>query len=276
MQSLLDAVLAELRKSRGIDLSGYRRSMLKRRLAARMARLRCDDPTEYLARLQSDPSECDHLIDAIAINVSSFFRNPIVWEILAQSVLPEILERKRQAGHQEIRVWSAGCAAGEEAYSAAILIHRALKGELADWRPHIFATDIDNNALKAAAEGIYPRESFKNTKLGILDEYFTAVKRGYRLRPFIRKMVWFSHDSLTSPHGFAPKESVFGSFDLVFCRNVLIYFSLELQEAVLDKLIRSMDNGGYLLLGESESLTRKTQPRLAKVDGRNRIYLKHR
>ena len=112
-------------------------------------------------------------------------------------------------------------------------------------------------------------------KLGVLDQYFTPVDRGYQVRPFIGKMVCFSRDSLISPHGFAPKESIFGSFDLVFCRNVLIYFSLELQEAVLDKLIRSLDNRGYLILGESESLTRKTQSRLAEVDGKNRIYLKH-
>lgn len=276
MESHLDTVLAELKKSRGIDFGGYRRSMLERRLAARMARARCDDPAAYLARLRTDPSECDHLIDAIAINVSSFFRNPVVWEILAQSVLPEIIERKRRTGNREIRAWSAGCSAGEEAFSAAIQIHRALQGEVADWRVHIFGTDIDTRALKTAAEGTYPRESFENTRLGVLDEYFTPVGRGYRVWPFVRKMAWFSRDDLASPHGIAPKESVFGTFDLVLCRNVLIYFALELQETVLDKLIRSLDNGGYLILGESESITRKTQSKLAEVDGKNRIYLKHR
>ncbi len=127
---------------------------------------------------------------------------------------------------------------------------------MADWRLHIFATDIDANALKTAAEGVYPRESFENTKLGILGEHFTAVGEGYRIRTFIRKMVWFSQDDLTSPHRFAPKHSIFGTFDLVFCRNVLIYFSLELQDRVLDKLFKSLDKGGYLILGESESLSR--------------------
>ena len=275
MQSHLDTVLAELKKSRGIDLSGYRRSMLKRRLGARMARLRCDSPAAYLARLRTDPSECDHLIDAIAINVSSFFRNPVVWEILGQTALPEIIERKRQSGHREIRAWSAGCSAGEEAFSMAIQIHRALKGEVADWRIHIFGTDIDTKALKTAAEGTYPRKSFENTRLGVLDEYFTTVDRGYRVRPFLRKMVWFSRDDLASPHGFAPKESVFGTFDLVLCRNVLIYFGLELQDRVLDKLLKSLDKGGYLILGESESINRELQSRLAEVDVKNRIYSKH-
>ncbi len=134
MDSHFDAVLAELNFLRGIDLSGYRRSMLQRRLDARMARLRCDDGAAYLARLKTDPAECDCLINTIVINVSSFFRNPVVWEILAQSVLPKIIERKRQGGNSNIRAWSAGCAAGEEAFSAAILIHRALKGELAVWK----------------------------------------------------------------------------------------------------------------------------------------------
>ncbi len=275
MPSQLDAVLAELRESRGVDLGGYRRSMLQRRLAARMAQTRCDDPAAYLARLRADPAEGDGLIDAIAINVSSFFRNPIVWEILAQTVLPEILQRKRQAGNNEIRVWSAGCAAGEEAFSAAILIHRALKDELADWRPYFFATDLDTNALNAAAEGVYPRERFENTKLGVLDDYFTACNGGYRIRPEIREMVWFSQDDLTSPHRFAPKESIFGDFDLVLCRNVLIYFSLELQQRVLDKLTKSLDNGSYLVLGESESLVGIDSSRFIEVDGKNRIYMKY-
>ena len=275
MESHLDAVLEELNRSRGIDLSGYRRSMLERRLDARMSRLRCDDPAEYLARLRTDPSECDGLVNAIAINVSSFFRDPIVWEILAQSVLPKIIERKQRAGNNEIRVWSAGCAAGEEAFSTAILLHRALKGQLADWRLHIFATDIDATTLEIAPQGIYPRESFQTTTLGVLNEYFSAVGDGYQVRPFIRKMVWFSQDDLTSPKRSAPKESIFGTFDLVFCRNVLIYFSLELQGRVLDKLFKSLDKGGYLFLGESESIGRGAQSKLTEVDGKNRIYVKH-
>ena len=276
MESHLDAVLAELNRSRGIDLSGYRRSMLQRRLDARMARLRCDDRAAYLTRLRTDPAECGCLIDAITINVSSLFRNPIVWEILAQSVLPTIIERKRQAGNSEIRAWSAGCAAGEEAFSAAILIHRALKGELADWQPHIFGTDIDAKTLENAAEGIYSHECLENTKLGILDEYFTAVDRGYQIRPFVRNMAWFSRDDLTASQGFAPKDSIFGSFDLVFCRNVLIYFARDLQHRVIDKLVRSLDNGGYLILGESESIDQPSDLRLVEIDCKNRIYMKRK
>ncbi len=259
---------------RGIDLSGYRRSMLQRRLDARMARLRCDDGAAYLARLRTDPAECGCLINTIAINVSSFFRNPIVWEILAQSVLPKIIERKRQSRNSNIRAWSAGCAAGEEAFSAAILIHRALKGALADWQPHIFATDIDTKSLETAAEGIYSRECLEDTKLGILNDHFTAVDHGYQIRPFLHKMVWFSRDDLTSQKGFAPKDSIFGGFDLVFCRNVLIYFSRDLQHRVLDNLVRSLDKDGYLILGESESIDRPGDLGLTEIDGRNRIYVK--
>ncbi|KKM03961.1 hypothetical protein LCGC14_1769150, partial [marine sediment metagenome] len=112
MATPFDEVLFELKRARGLDLSGYRRSMLQRRLKARLARLRCDDLDAYLQRLRDDPSECDRLIDAIAINVSAFFRDPVVWEIMAQSVLPEIVQRKAAQGSNEIRAWSAGCAAG--------------------------------------------------------------------------------------------------------------------------------------------------------------------
>jgi len=272
MASDLDKVLARVKQVRGIDLGGYRQPMLERRLAARMRKLGVSDPAAYLRRLETDPSECDRLVDTIAINVSSFFRNPFVFEIIHKRILPDIIERKRGQPSREIRVWSAGCGAGEEAYSIAIILHAAIKGEAADWTPRIFATDIDGEALKAAAVGAYPRDSFQTTKLGILDKYFTPNGTGFEVRPFVRKMVRFSHHDLTSPKSGAPAESVFGTFDLVLCRNVLIYFSRKVQEKVLDKLYRSVARGGYLILGESELPDGKALPNLVAVDRRNRIF----
>jgi chemotaxis protein methyltransferase CheR len=300
MQAHLDAVLAHLKRLRNIDLGEYRRGMLQRRITARMCRLRCDDPDEYLERLRSDTSECDQLIDAIAINVSSFFRDSMVWEIIGQTLLPDIIQRKQDSGSNEIRVWSAGCAAGEEAFSMAILIHQALlrnkaaekfapvrqskrkripgkrpqSDEIGDWRLHIFGTDIDNNALEGAANGVYDRSRLEETKLGILDEYFTPQGQQYQIRPDIKQWVSFSRDDLTSPDRFAPRDSVFGTFDLVLCRNVLIYFSANLQNKVLDKLSKSLDSGGYLVLGKSESLDSNSRSKLAELDHRNRIFTK--
>jgi len=274
-ESYIDHILSELRQLRGIDLSGYRRNMLERRLAARMLHLQLSDPEAYLERLGTDVAECDRLIDTIMINVSSFFRTPIVFEILAQSILPSILDAKRGRGSKEIRVWSAGCAAGEEAYSTAILVHQALKGEdRGEWRVNLFATDIDSESLEKAATAVFPREHLVNTKLGVLDAYFIPRGSDYEVRPFIREMVHFSRSDLTSPKTTAPTESIYGAFDLVLCRNLLIYFSRELQGLVFDKLYRSLAERGYLILGEAESLCAQMEAKIRIVDGRNRIFQK--
>jgi chemotaxis protein methyltransferase CheR len=270
----LEAVLEELRRVRGLDLSGYRRSTLERRLAARMARLRLKDPGEYLQRLRSDPSECGRLIEAILIKVSSFFRDSLVFELLAHRVLPRIMARHQREQTRQIRVWSAGCAAGEEAYSVAILLAQALEDEDFPWLPYICATDISPQALAAAQTGRYRQESLETTQLGILDRFFRPTAEGFEVIPEIRRMVHFSRDDLTSRHSLAPADSVFGSFDLVLCRNVLIYFSLELQKWVQDKLYRALNPGGYLVLGLAESLSPETAPRLTAVDRPHRIFQK--
>ncbi len=272
--SLLDRILAELNRVQGIDLRGYRRSTLERRLAHRLAQIGEADEDAYIHRLQTDPDEPTRLIDSFAINASSFFRDPIVFEILAQSVLPGIIEAKRRRGSREIRAWSAGCAAGEEAYSVAILLHEVLGDELKEWNCLIFATDIDQRPLQAASDGIFPRESLEQIRLGLLDRYFTPEGNAYRLRHSVRKMVRFSRDDLTSPERTSPAESVFGTFDLVLCRNVLIYFNPDLQKKVLERLTSSLVVGGHLILGSSESIGAGIDSLLATVDGRNRLFHK--
>ena len=272
--SILPPVLAELQRARGLDLSGYRRSILERRLAARMGRLRLKDPGEYLNRLRSDPRECDRLIETIVIKVSSFFRDPIVFEIIARRILPAIMERRRRDRTRQIRVWSAGCAAGEEAYSMAILLAQALEGEEADWRPYICGTDISGEALKAAQTGIYRRKRLETIQLGTLDRFFRPAADGFEVIPEIRRMVQFSWQDLTSRRRGAPADSDFGSFDLVLCRNVLIYFSLDLQQRVQDNLYEALSPGGFLVLGMSESLPAETASRLIAVDRPHRIFQK--
>lgn len=270
----LEAVLEELRRARGLDLSDYRRATLERRLAVRMANLRLNDPGEYLKRLRSDPSECDQVIDSILIKVSSFFRDPVVFELLAQRILPSIIDRYRRDRARQIRVWSSGCAAGEEAYSVAILLAQALEDEDFPWLPYICATDISPEALAAAQTGSYGRKSLETTQLGILDRFFRPTADGFEVIPEIRRLVHFSRHDLTSRHSLTPADSVFGSFDLVLCRNVLIYFSLDLQKRVQDKLYGALNPGGFLVLGMSESLPPEMGPRLIVFDRPHRFFQK--
>ena len=272
--SFLTRIMEQLRQRRSLDLNGYRPSMLERRLSARLEKVGVGAPSDYLILLEEDPKEIDLLIDALMIRVSAFFRNPIVWEILAQSFLPELILRKRRSGNHEIRVWSVGCATGEEAYSMAVLICEALGNELPQWTPYVFSTDISREALRTAEAGEYGRQAFQSTKLGLIDRHFSVTKDGYRVSSSIRRMVRFSPDDLTSTSRVAPVDSVFGSFDLVLCRNVLIYYSADLRKRILDKLYRSLDNRGWMVFGESEWLDTGAEPRLIAVDGKNRIYRK--
>ena len=276
MEDVLDKILKRLYENRGIDFSDYKPCCLKKRLSARMEMLRIKDPVQYFEYLCQDPSESDHLLNIFAVRVSSFFRNPVVFELIAQKVLPKIIAGKKNSGAGQIRVWSAGCASGEEAYSIAILIYEALIHENMDeWYPLIFGTDISEESLAMAEKGIYKRDALENTKIGIFDRYFSSDGNGrYRISPFIKNMVRFSQDDLASKERFAPADSVFGSFDLILCRNVLIYFSSKLQKRVIDKLYKALDDKGFLVIGDSESLFTLTEEKLTELDSRNRIFQK--
>jgi len=149
----LAAILADVKELRGIDFSLYRESTLQRRLANRMATLGLADLRQYRRRLGEDPLEPERLIEVIGVQVSHFFRDPLVFEVLAKAVLPAIIEKKRATRSREIRVWSAGCASGEEAYSLAILLDLALRKETDPWRSYIFASDINGQALRQGAAG---------------------------------------------------------------------------------------------------------------------------
>jgi chemotaxis protein methyltransferase CheR len=270
----LKPILATLQRLRGIDFSNYRSNTLTRRISARLYQLGFNDYAAYLERLENDPTECDQLIDVIAINVSSFFRDPIVWEMLNQRILPALIEKKSQKGVREIRAWSAGCAAGEEIYSLAILIEQALKKNNSTWVTSLFATDIDRKALDRAAKALYTREYLADTKLGILDKYFKPAAESFKLSSAISSRVSFSRDDLTAEQTDSPAESVYGEFDLILCRNTLIYFNRELQNRVMHKFSRALAPGGYLILGSSESLSDEIVPRFRAVDSRNHIYQK--
>ena len=270
----IENIVSELRDRRGIRFDRYRSTTVCRRIASRLAVLNIASPTNYLERLRDDLDECDRLIDTILINVSSFFRDPIVFENIAQRILPEIVEHRTEQNQRTIRAWSAGCAAGEEAFSLCILIHRVLKDEFESWTPFIFATDIDRECLATAREGSFSEDRLAETKLGDLKTYFSPTGAGYMVRPTIRDMVSFSYDDLTSEALLAPVDSVFGDFDLVLCRNVLIYFSPELQDAVIEKLCRTLIPGGYLILGESEALGQSVASRFRAIDQRMRIFQK--
>jgi len=261
----LKPILDYLMEKRGFDFSGYHPAMLERRIGQRLTATSCKNFSEYFSCLQQNADELDRLLDVITINVSRFFRDTLTFELIADRVLPAIVREKTQARDQSLRVWSAGCARGEEPYSLAILIHELLRKEEVAMNLHLFATDIDCGALADAGKALYPLSSVENIKHRLLTKYFTPEGSSFRLIPEIKKRVTFSlYDMLDKKRG-VPPESVFGNFDLVLCRNLLIYFNTEYQETIFEKLYHSLAKNGILILGEAEAPTTMYRHHFSRV-----------
>jgi chemotaxis protein methyltransferase CheR len=232
-EETLDRILEQIYRVRNLDLSGYRHSMLRRRVEAHLAVVGEAEADRYADRLGTDADEIDRLIDAVAVNVSEFFRDPLVFGLIDDAVLPRLFARACVAPAEGIRVWCAGCAAGEGAYSP-------------------------DRVRFAAPE--------------ILDRYFTRVGDRYVVHSEIREMVRFSRDDLASPSTGTPKDSVYGAFHLVLCRNVLIYHGRALQSRVLEKLSAAVATRGFLVLGPSERLRGATEGRFREIAAGSRVY----
>jgi len=274
MEKELERILNYLKEIRGFDFSGYRTSMVERRVKKRFPLTKCKNYNEYLHSLQENPDELDNLIDVLTINVSRFFRDTLAFEYIADRVLLAIIYQKKESDDRSLRVWSAGCSTGEEPYSIAILINELFKKEELNLNVNIFATDIDSKILKKAQKATYPFESIKDVKYELLKKYFVAKDKSFGLISEIKDLVTFSAYDMLDKRSYAPPESVFGSFDMVLCRNVLIYFDAEHQDQIFDKLYRSLAKNGYLVLGEAETPSIKYQRRFKKVNECCHIYQK--
>jgi len=276
MNNSLTSILDYLLEKRGFDFSGYNPSMVERRIGQRVAAIGCKDFGDYLLYVKERSDEIDNILDVLTINVSRFFRNTLTFELLAEKILPTIITKKLENNDESIRVWSAGCATGEEPYSVAIVLNDLLCREELTMNSHIFATDIDSKSLDGAIKAIYPISSVENIKYRLLKKYFTQTQSGqsFQVVPEIRDKVLFSfYDILDKKHK-VPPESIFGNFDLVFCRNLLIYFNKQYQETIFERLYQSLSQNGYLILGRAEAPTIKYQRYFKRVFDFSTIYKK--
>ncbi len=272
MNSELQKILGYLKQKRGFDFSGNRPAMIERRISKRLAATQSTNYPDYLSFLKVHPRELDSLIDVLTINVSRFFRNTLTFEYMADRVLPAIVAQKAETFDTSLRVWSAGCSTGEEPYSVAILINELIEKEKLNLNLNIFATDIDAGALQKARAGVYPFESIKGIKYRLLKKYFSIDDESYLLSPEIKALVTFLVYDMLDKKTQVPPQSVFGNFDLVLCRNVLIYFQTECQETIFDKLHRSLAKNGYLVLGEAENPLIKYQRYFIKANECCHVY----
>jgi chemotaxis protein methyltransferase CheR len=219
-----------------------------------------------MAVLKKDLSEYDRLFDALTINVTNFFRDKSTYRVIKETVVPELVSSKKKQGRKIIRVWSAGCASGEEPYSMAILFHKILGDKINDFLISIHATDIDEVSLDKAKSGEYEAGAVSEVDETILKRYFKRNLK-YELKEEIKQMVMFTRHDLISDRPLA-------HLDVILCRNVLIYFSRDLQMRLFDKFCEALNRGGYLILGKTESLAGESAGLFQPVNIRERIYRK--
>ncbi|HMU64245.1 MAG TPA: EAL domain-containing protein [Nitrosomonas sp.] len=259
----LKRLLSYLKEQLKIDFTGYKLSTLTRRIHRRQHVTGCLDLSDYLEWIEEHPEELKNLARDMLISVTAFFRDQHVFTVLQQT-LQEIIKQKDPGS--EIRIWVAGCASGEEAYSIAILFADILGDRLSQYRIQIFATDIDNDAMNIARRGIYPAASMSEIPTDRLDNYFRKIGQTYEVEKILRDMIVFARHNLVS-------DPPFLRLDLVTCRNVLIYFDATLQKKVLQAFHFGLLPNGYLFLGKSESVTHGDSL-FSQINRRERVFQK--
>ncbi|MDW7643983.1 MAG: protein-glutamate O-methyltransferase CheR [Desulfuromonadales bacterium] len=251
-----------LRETRGFNLEMYKDQCIKRRIATRVRARGFDNAAAYLDLLRRQPEEADTLLAALTIHVSQFFRNPSTFVLLEKKVLPDLLASPAAPGRRELRLWSVGCAGGEEPYSLAILLAGLLKEGM---RARILGTDVSEAVLERARQGIFDAQRLAEVPAALREQCFEPAGGQYRLREPFRRLVSFRHHNILA-------DSACPKVDLIMCRNVLIYFSREEQEKILLRFADSLPPGGVLVLGKSETLLGKSRNCFEPESLSERIY----
>ncbi|HLG73525.1 MAG TPA: chemotaxis protein CheB [Chloroflexota bacterium] len=241
----LETLLEDLRERSGIQFSSYKRPTIERRLRRRMAATDTHTLEQYMDYLESHPDEYQRLVNSFLIKVTDFFRDADLFDHLRTQIVPEIIQQARRRNN-EIRIWSAGCATGEEAYSLGILVCEALGAELDNFHVRIFATDLDNAAVNFARRGVYQPNALNTVSPDIVARYFTEEDGQFEIRKRVRALMVFGQHDLG-------QRAPFPHIDLILCRNVLIYFTTELQRRALQLFAFALRNSGWLVMGKAES-----------------------
>ncbi len=248
----------------GFNLSYFKPTFLSRRINVRMNVLHITTGSEYANLLQNESDEINSLYDSLSINVTKFYRNKHIWETFSSNIIPKLLNSSKI--NNTIRVWSAGCATGEEPYSIAIMFSEALKNT--NYKIKIIATDINSQLLQDAKKGVYSFNTLQNLDPNLIKSYFTKEgKHQYKVNKKIKDLVSFHlGDIVTYPLSF---------LDVIFCRNLLIYYSKDSQNLILKKFHNVLKENEFLVLGMDESmLGHKIANSFLPIFPRERIYQK--
>ncbi len=237
----------------GIYFQDNKKYLLESRLLKRIVHLKISSYEEYFKLLSgglNNKGEMRYFYDTITINETFFFRNTGQLDAMVQKVIPEIIQNNKKTSKQKIRIWSAACSSGEEAYSAAIMINEFIKPKFPEVTFEIVGTDINQTVLDTAVRGVYGDYSIRNMPIQYLKKYFKQIDGLYELNLDIKAMATFKNANL-----FDSNDMMFlNNFDIIFCANVLIYFDNNSKIKVVNQLYKSLNKGGYLFIGFSETL----------------------
>jgi len=258
----LAQIITVMQDAHGRDLSLFDETFLTKSLLRLLEATTLANWPAYADGLMQDYAEAEALYQSLHIDYSEFFRDPLVFALLEQVILPRLAQQSGQAG---LRVWSAGCAAGQEAWSIAILLEEqnAEREQPVPFR--IFATDSVEAVLAEAREGIYDAAPMQQLRLKHLGKYFTVTGDRYRISPALKSRVDFSVFDLLAEGTTSPVAAIYGDFDLVFCCNLLFYYRPAVRQRILDRIVRALRPGGYCVTGAAEREIVARQPGLKAV-----------
>jgi chemotaxis protein methyltransferase CheR len=247
----------------GFDILQYKERPLKRRLAVRLRANQLLTYAQYLQKLKDDPAEYPKLLDALTINVTKFYRNPETYAAVSSKVLPRLdVQTERDS---PVHIWSAGCSSGEEPYSLSILWQEYAAGREPARSCKVFATDIDKQSLEKAKLGLYDHNSMDEIPDYLISKYFKTGPGSFEVTAQVKRLVEFRYYDLFEPCPFQ-------GLDLIFCRNVLIYFSRPAQEDIFDNFRNSLKPKGFLVLGKVETMFGRNKDHFSVFDAKERIY----
>ena len=257
-----ESLLEFIKEARGFDFTGYKRTSLARRVHKRMNEVGIADYLDYRDLLETTTDEFTSLFNTILINVTSFFRDVEAWRYLEREVVPEVIAELEPT--DEIRVWSAGCSSGEEAYSLVIMFAEAIGIDNCLNRVKVYGTDVDEDALHAARSGVYSARNLEPLSKSLREKYFEPLGSHYAFRPDLRRRVIFGRHDITH-------DAPISRLHLLVCRNTLMYFNVETQSQIIDRFDFALRDTGYLFLGKAEILLADSE-RFGTVNVRHRIF----
>jgi two-component system CheB/CheR fusion protein len=262
--TMLRAILELIKEQVPYDFSEYKCGTIKRRISRRLDNTHTEDLETYLTYLRNNPAEVEFLANDLLIHVTAFFRDQGEFDYLETTIIPALLDN--HSPKDIVKIWCAGCATGEEAYSLAILIREYLNKTNRQLEVKIFATDINKKLISLASKGIYRESTAKNLSQERLNNFFTRVGNTYKVKPELRNMLIFATHDLT-------RNPPYGQIDLICCRNVLIYMTPVLQQKILSILHFGLKLGGYLFLGSSEN-AKLSGHSFSEVNAKWKVYRK--